>query len=176
MDNVHLAIVIGSTREGRFGPVVANWFADHARHRSDLVVDLVDLADEDVRLGSRIGRADAIVVVTPEYNHAYPAPLKAAIDSLKKEWIAKPIGFVSYGGISGGLRAVEQLRQVFAELHAVTIRDTVSFHGAWARFEDDGSPKEVELVAGAANVLLDELVWWALALRDAKATMPYPAA
>ncbi len=70
------------------------------------------------------------VVVTPEYNHSFPGPLKAAIDRHVTPWQAKPVGFVSYGGISGGLRAVEHLRQVFAELHAVTVRETVSF--IWA--------------------------------------------
>jgi len=65
-----------------------------------------------------IGRA--FVVVTPEYNHGYPAPLKSLIDSVGREWQAKPVAFVSYGGVSGGLRAVEQLRQVFAKLHMVT--------------------------------------------------------
>jgi NADPH-dependent FMN reductase len=63
----------------------------------------------------RIAAAEAFVVVTPEYNHGYPAPLKALIDSSGAEWYAKPIAFVSYGGISGGLRAVEQLRLVFGE-------------------------------------------------------------
>ncbi len=70
----------------------------------------------------RIDRADAFVVVTPEYNHAYPAVLKFMIDCAYAEWQAKPVAFVSYGGISGGLRAVEQLRLVFAELHADAAR------------------------------------------------------
>ena len=69
--------------------------------------------------------------MTPEYNHSFPAALKNVIDWHGPQWHVKPVGFVSYGGISGGLRAVEQLRLVFAELHAVGIRDTVSFHSAW---------------------------------------------
>jgi NAD(P)H-dependent FMN reductase len=80
------------------------------------------------------------VVVTPEYNHGYTAALKQLIDAVKAEWVAKPVGFVSYGGVSGGLRAVEQLRLVFAELHAVTIRDGVSFAMAWNRFDEAGEP------------------------------------
>lgn len=83
----------------------------------------------------RIAAADAVLIVTPEYNHSFPGPLKTSIDSLRDEWKAKPVGFVSYGGIGGGLRAVEALRLVFAELHAVTVRDTVSFHNPWSRFE-----------------------------------------
>lgn len=81
-----------------------------------------------------------------------------AIDSAGAEWHAKPVGFVSYGGMSGGLRAVEQLRTVFAELHAVTVRETVSFHGAWAAFGDDGEPLDADRTAAAATTLLDQLV------------------
>ena len=89
-------------------------------------------------LNERVASCDAFIVVTPEYNHGYPAPLKALIDSFGPEWHAKPVAFVSYGGISGGLRAVEQLRLVFAELHAVTIRESVSFAGAWEQFDPEG--------------------------------------
>ena len=74
------------------------------------------------------------MIVTPEYNHSFPASLKNTIDWFDSEWHAKPVGFVSYGGMAGGQRAVEHLRQVFAELHAVTVRDTLSFHMAWERF------------------------------------------
>jgi len=88
-----LAVIIASVREGRFGPVVADWFVGQAKQRND-----------------------AFVVVTPEYNHGYPGPLKTAIDSVGREWHAKPVGFVCYGGLSGGLRAVEQLRIVFASV------------------------------------------------------------
>jgi NAD(P)H-dependent FMN reductase len=140
-----LAVIVASVREGRFGPVVAGWFIGQAKQRDDVSVDVIDLADTPIpsaNFASRIGAADAFVVVTPEYNHGYPGPLKTAIDSVGREWQAKPVGFVCYGGLSGGLRAVEQLRIVFAELHTVTIRETVSFHGAHGRFDDHGAPRE----------------------------------
>src|SRR5918998_5196989 len=111
-----LAVIVGSVREGPFGPVVAGWFVGQAKQRDDVSVDVIDLADTPIpstNYSSRIGAADAFVVVTPEYNHGYPGPLKTAIDSVGREWQAKPVGFVSYGGLSGGLRAVEQLRVVF---------------------------------------------------------------
>ncbi|MEJ2854988.1 MULTISPECIES: NADPH-dependent FMN reductase [unclassified Saccharothrix] len=188
---IKLAVIVGSTRSGRFAPVVANWFTEQARQRADLDVDVLDLADvglPDVLAGwdeepadevkavsPRLADADAFVVVTPEYNHSFPAPLKSAIDWHNAEWRAKPVGFVSYGGLGGGLRAVEQLRLVFAELHAVTIRDTVSFHGAWTRFGEDGAPLDAEEVNGAAKTMLDQLVWWGTALKDARAKQPYEA-
>jgi len=174
-DRFGLAVMVGSVREGRFCPTVANWFVGRAERRDDLSIDLVDLAalPEPRGFATRVAAADAFVVVTPEYNHGYPGPLKAAIDSASSEWHAKPVGFVSYGGVSGGLRSVEQLRLVFAELHAVTIRETVSFHGARARFDEQGRACDPDAVNAAAGSLLDQLAWWAHALRDARAAHPY---
>jgi NAD(P)H-dependent FMN reductase len=192
-----IAVIVGSVREGRFGPTVAEWFAGQAAGRPDMTVDVVDLAEvplplamaasghaaepepagarERAELSRRLAEADAFVVVTPEYNHSFPAALKNAIDWHHAQWQAKPVGFVSYGGMSGGLRAVEQLRLVFAELHAVTVRDTVSFHGARSRFDDQGQPLSPEDCAGAAKTMLDQLAWWAQALREARAARPYGA-
>ena len=170
-----LAVIIGSTRPGRLGPAVASWFNDQASLRGDIAVDVVDLADPAAPLGPRLDAADGFVVVTPEYNHSFPAPLKQVIDTYSAEWRAKPAAFVSYGGISGGLRAVEQLRQVFAELHVVTIRDTVSLHGVWNHVGPDGRLIEDAARAGAARAMLQRLVWWARALRTARLATPYVA-
>ena len=123
----------------------------------------------------RFAAADAFAVVTPEYNHSYPAGLKNAIDWHNRQWHAKPVGIVSYGGISGGLRATEHLRQVFAELHAVTMRDTVSFHNVWGYLDEGDSLSAPEPSESAAKVLLVQLGWWARALADAKSKVPYPA-
>ncbi|MGW0702632.1 NADPH-dependent FMN reductase [Streptomyces sp. NPDC002867] len=187
-----LAVIVGSNREGRFGPVVADWFLSRAARREDFTVDLVDLAETDLptslsykpspavtaelaKVTPRLAAADAFVVLTPEYNHSFPASLKSLIDWHFGEWQAKPVGFVSYGGMSGGLRAVEQLRQVFAELHAVTVRDTVSFHNAGAHFDDEGNHRDPAGPDAAAKTMLDQLAWWGAALRSAKAAHPYAA-
>jgi NAD(P)H-dependent FMN reductase len=175
---LHLAIIIGSTRPGRFAPTVANWFVAQARRRDDLTLDVIDLAEPGLdasAMSLRVAEADAFVVITPEYNHSFPAPLKNAIDWHSKEWHAKPIGFVSYGGVSGGLRAVEHLRQVFAELHAVTVQRTVSFHSARAQFDQQGLPNDPDRYARSAESMLNQLVWWTRALRDARAARPYMA-
>jgi NAD(P)H-dependent FMN reductase len=100
---IALGVIVGSVRDGRFGPVVADWFVGQARQRDDVGVDVIDLADTpfpSAEFASRIGAADAFVIVTPEYNHGYPGLLKTAIDSVGRERHAKPVGFVSYGGIS----------------------------------------------------------------------------
>ena len=183
-ESMRLAILCGSVREGRFGDTVAHWIARHAREHGGFDVDLIDLADFDIpndmsrnadveEFSRRIDAADAFVVLSPEYNHSYAGPLKTAIDALKHEWKAKPVGFVAYGGMSGGLRAVEALRVVFAELHAVTIRDTVSFHVARTRFDEAGNPVEAEAVATAADTMLNELLWFAHALKTARERHPY---
>lgn len=182
-----LAVIVGSTREGRLGGIIARWFLTQVRQRDDLASELVDLAELDLpaaypsRPGprarwfiDRVERADAFVVVTPEYNHGYPASLKQAIDLPYREWHAKPIAFVSYGGgRAGGVRAVEQLRQVFAELHTVTVRDTVSLARARRLFDETGALHEPAGPEAAAKTMLDRLAWWGRALREARRSHPY---
>ncbi|MFF1922696.1 NADPH-dependent FMN reductase [Streptomyces sp. NPDC058221] len=185
-----VAVILASNREGRFAPVVADWFRSRTDAHPGIETDLVDVAGLDLptalsyrpgsddrvllaEVSARLAAADAFVVITPEYNHSYPAPLKNLIDWHRAEWQAKPVAFVSYGGVSGGLRAVEHLRQVFAELHTVSIRDTVSFHNAGALFDDEGRHRDPAGPDAAAKTLLDQLVWWGRALRDAKEVRPY---
>jgi NAD(P)H-dependent FMN reductase len=193
---LQVGVIIGSVRAGRFADVVAGWFLAEARERDDMEIHVIDLAEPALaaelrlgldrdgldpvpgdapRLAGRIGDMDAFVVVTPEYNHGYPASLKLAVDHVRQEWQAKPVGFVSYGGMAGGSRAVEQLRQVFAELHTVTLRDTVGFTMAWERFDEDGRPHDGDGAAKAAAVLLDQLAWWGATLREGRAARPYAA-
>ena len=123
----------------------------------------------------RLEAADAFVIVTPEYNHSFPAPLKNALDRYGSPWRGRPVGFISYGGLSGGLRAVEQLRLVLAELHGATLRETVSFHNHWERFDDAGRPRDGKATEAAAARFLDQLAWWGEGLRRARAAAPYPA-
>ncbi|MFK4110861.1 NADPH-dependent FMN reductase [Streptomyces sp. NPDC002176] len=186
---LRLAVIVGSTREGRFGGTVASWIAGLAEERDDLSVDVIDLADHDLpsrltatpsqdvlkalsEVTPRLDEADAFVVVTPEYNHSYPASLKTLIDWHYTQWQAKPVGFVSYGGQAGGSRAVEHLRPVFAELHAVTVRDVVGLNMAWEQFDEDGQMTN-EGASVAAKALFNQLVWWGNALRDAREKTPY---
>jgi NAD(P)H-dependent FMN reductase len=184
-DTIRIGLIYGSTRKGRFCDTVARWAAGEIRAQGHYSVHIIDPAEIDLAAPESsisptfwecMAGCDAFVVVTPEYNHGYPAALKMLIDSVGAEWHAKPVAFVSYGGISGGLRAVEQLRLVFAELHAVTIRDSVSFASAWEQFDASGNLRHPERAQRSMAVMLGRLRWWAVALRDARATTPYAAA
>src|SRR5271169_5224210 len=174
-DKIRVALIYGSARKGRFCDKVACWAAEEIERNGQFALEVVDPAVDGPQAGGesgdvpgarslwqRIAEADAFVVVTPEYNHGYPAALKSLIDSVGAEWQAKAVAFVSYGGISGGLRAVEQLRLLFAELHAVTIRDSVSFAGAWEQFDDAGILRQPERAAKTMATLLARLHWWAV--------------
>ncbi|MET7653634.1 NAD(P)H-dependent oxidoreductase [Streptomyces sp. NPDC005486] len=191
-----LVIIVGSVREGRFGPIVASWVAEQAALHGALDVEVVDLAEIDIPLAlpaaspkyagdeyprpagmaaltSALEGADAFIVVTPEYNHSYPASLKAAIDWHFTQWTAKPVAFVSYGGAAGGRHAVLHLENVLTELHAVTIRDGLAFPNYFTAWQD-GRPLDPE-TSGFAKTLLEQLAWWADALRSARDAAPYPA-
>ncbi|WP_280235151.1 NADPH-dependent FMN reductase [Nocardia cyriacigeorgica] len=185
-----LAVIIGSVREGRFGPVVASWFADLARAHGGYDVDVIDLADYEIpmelpaappamdpepqrpvgmsELTERLSAADAYVIVTPDYNRSFPASIKAAIDWYFTQWSGKTVGFVGYSGGSGGLLAIEGLRQVFNELDAHTLREYVSFPRYYLLFDENGSLLEPEEPVAAARTMLDRLHWWATALTLAR--------
>ncbi|WP_129841857.1 NAD(P)H-dependent oxidoreductase [Streptomyces sp. RFCAC02] len=196
MDKKHrLAIITGSVRDGRFGPVVTSWVAGQARAHGGFDVEVVDLADIDIPLAlpaappkyagdsyprpagmapltTALEKADAFIIVTPEYNHSYPASLKAAIDWHFTQWAAKPAAFVSYGGAAGGRHAVLHLENVLTELHAVTIQSGLAFPNYFTAWQD-GAPLDPD-TAGYAKTLLDLLAWWTGALRTAREAVPYP--
>jgi NAD(P)H-dependent FMN reductase len=172
-----LTVIVGSTRPGRAGRPIAEWFVERARRQGDFEVDLADLAEirlplfdepEHPRLrryvndhtkdwSARVDKADAVVFVTPEYNFGYPAVLKNAIDYLHSEWNDKAAGFVSYGGVAAGTRAVQQLKQVVTTLRMVPVVDSVNvpFHAQF--MGGDGVFRPNEPLDAAADAMLSEL-------------------
>jgi NAD(P)H-dependent FMN reductase len=172
-----LAVIVGSIRPGRAGQPIAEWFIDRARSHGGFDVDVADLAEIRLPLmeepnhprlrlytsrhtqewSARIDRADAVVFITPEYNYGYPATLKNAIDYLHQEWQDKPAGFVSYGGVAAGTRAVQQLKQVITTLKMVPVAEsvTIPFH---TEFIHDGRFHANEVLEQAVTAMLDELV------------------
>jgi NAD(P)H-dependent FMN reductase len=192
---VPVAVIVGSTRDDRIGGRVGEWFVGEVEAHGGFVVDVIDLHAIDAalpehlpaghpargdyppevrRLADRIAAADGFVLVTPEYNHGYPGSLKDAIDLVNAEWRAKPVAYVSYGGLSGGIRAVEQLRQVMVELHTVSIRDSVHLQFAPRAFRKGTVPDDPDgMIADGVRALLRRLDWWARALSRARADAPY---
>ena len=100
--------------------------------------------------------------------HGYPAILKSALDATYGEWVRRPVSFVSYGGWSGGTRAVEQLRQVVVELQMAPVRGSVVLQFAPRLFDEDGRLQNAEFFEAAATRMLDDLAWWAAALKEAR--------
>lgn len=188
---LNLAVVIGSTRPGRIGPKVADWFAGIARSDLRFEVDLVDLADfgfplpmaegmprrgdyhpQAIPFAARMAAADAFVFVTPEYNHGYSAALKSALDAIYREWVMKPAGFVSYGGISGGINATQQLRQICGELQLHDIQASVAIPLVSSAFDEAGNLVNPH-TANSATAMLNQLEWWATTLNDGRANHPF---
>ena len=185
MNNQRLkvAIIIGSTRPGRNGEAVGRWIYEKAKNRDDAEYELVDIKDYNLPLldeaippsmgrysnehtkiwSTKIDSFDAYVFVTPEYNHGIPGALKNAIDFLFKEWNNKVAGFVGYGS-AGGVRAVEQLRLVMAEVKVATVRAQVQL-SLFTDFENFSTFKPHEIHVKSTNNMLDEVISWASAMK-----------
>jgi NAD(P)H-dependent FMN reductase len=180
---IKIAIILGSTRPGRNGEAVAKWVYEVAQKRSDAAFELVDIKDFNLPLldepvppsmgqhskphtktwAAEIDNFDGYVFVTPEYNHGISGALKNAIDFLFAEWNNKAAGFVSYGG-AGGVRAVEQLRLVLAEVQIATVRLQVSL-SMYTDFENFSVFKPDSRKETSVNDMLDQLVAWSGALK-----------
>lgn len=185
----HIGIVIGSTREGRFADKPAQWFHGMAGERNDLTAELLDLRDYPMpffdeplspawapvkneaaqRWAQKLATLDGLVVITAEYNHGPTAVLKNAFDYAYKEFARKPIGFVGYGGV-GAARAVEQLRLVATEVQMAPVRNAVhigmaEFMGLW---REGKAFADYPHLAQSAKGLLDDMAWWARALKTAR--------
>jgi len=180
-----LNIIIASTRPGRVGPVFARWFENFAREHSRFAPVLVDLADFNLpvfdepkhpRLGqyekdhtkawaASVDAADAFVFVTPEYDYFAPPALVNAITFLSREWQYKPAGFLSYGGISGGLRAVQTEKLLLTSLKVVPIPEGVPLPNYPQFLNEDGAFVPNDMVTGGARIMLDELHRWSVALK-----------
>ena len=183
-----LNIIIGSTRPGRVGPVIAEWLSEAAAEHGKFAVELVDLADFDLplldeaahpatrqyaneptkRWSASVASADAFLFVTPEYDYFAPAALVNAVQVLLHEWLYKPAGVLSYGGVSGGLRSAQVLRQLLSNVNVHALPRVVPVH-FFQQFIDDGGFRPSEQIQDGVNGMLDELHKWARALRTIRA-------
>lgn len=180
-----LHIIICSTRPGRIGPSVAQWFNDFAANHGNFDAQLVDLADFNLPIydepmhpaqqnyqnahtiawAKSVNAADAYAFVTPEYNYYPPASLVNALDYVYREWNYKPCGFVSYGGASGGLRAVQAAKLQVTTLKMMPMVEGVMVPMAASLIDDSGAFQSNELIDNSAATLLDELHRWTIGLK-----------
>ncbi len=172
-----LMIVIASTRPGRVGLPVAQWFEGRARDHGGFEIDVADLLEIGLpfvdepnhpRLreytkrhtkewSARVEAADAFAFVTPEYNYGLPAPLKNALDYLHHEWAYRPVGFVSYGGVSAGTRSVQMAKQVVTTLRMYPVFEAVSIPFVKNFIDEEEQVQANETMERAADAMLDEL-------------------
>jgi NAD(P)H-dependent FMN reductase len=188
-----IQVILASTREGRFGEKAAAWLMDRLSARADMAVELVDLRDHPLPIfnqaappartlrdypneaiakwGSTVDAADGYMVVTPEYNHGYPASLKSALDYIFPELNRKPMAFVGYGNV-GGARAIEQLRLVAVEFEMAPLRHAIHILPELMIPARGAEPFDVEMFA-SLDERLDraaiDLVWWARTLAAGRA-------
>jgi NAD(P)H-dependent FMN reductase len=186
-----IKVILGSTREQRFGEQPAKWITEKAKTKG-LDVELLDLRDYPLpffnepmsptaamakegaypypvsaKWTGKIAEADGFIFVTPEYNHGYPAVMKNAFDYVAREWNKKPVAFVGYGTV-GGARAVEQWRPVTTEQQMVPIRTAVSIIAPWMLPKNADGMTDLSSSDATADQMLDQLIWWADALKAAR--------
>jgi NAD(P)H-dependent FMN reductase len=188
-----LAVVVGSTRDGRAGAPIAEWFDGIARKHGAFDVTLLDLRAIDLPLlrepehprlqkyrdaptvdwSRRIAAADAFVFVTPEYNFRPSPALVNALDHLYVEWNYKAAGFVSYGGVSGGLRSVQMTKQIATTLKMVPLVEAVAIP-FYTQFLDKATLRfdPGETHEKSATTMLNELVRWTDALKVLRPPAP----
>ncbi|WP_407495736.1 NADPH-dependent FMN reductase [Pseudooceanicola sp. MF1-13] len=184
-----LNIIICSTRPGRVGPKIATWVEAAAKANGEFDVSLVDLATFDLplldepdhprlqkyqnettkRWSESVKDAEAFIFVTPEYNYFPPASIVNAMQVIVAEWGRKPAAVVSYGGISGGLRAAQMLRHLMSSVNLHPIPQTVPVPLIMGNFfDEDGAFKPTQPMEDGAKTLLDELLFWAKSLNTAR--------
>lgn len=180
-----LQTIICSTRPGRLGTSVARWFHDFATSYGGFDTELIDLAEFNLpvyneprhprlaqyehehtkRWSESVSAADAYVFVTPEYNHSPVPALVNALNYIYKEWNYKPCGFVSYGGVSGGLRAVQATKMMVTTLKMMPMVEIVAIPMVQKQIEKNGDFSSNKLIDDSARTMLEELLRWAEALK-----------
>ena len=185
-----LHTIICSTRPGRVGPAVARWFHDFAKSHGKFDAELVDLADFKLpvydepnhprmqkyahehtkKWAASVAAADAYVFVTPEYNYGPPPSLVNALTYVSVEWGYKPCGFAGYGGVSGGLRAVQTTKSWITTLRMVPVTEGVAVPMVAGMLDEAKTTfASNDLINLSAKQMLDELHKWAGALKPMRA-------
>jgi NAD(P)H-dependent FMN reductase len=184
-------VILGSTRQGRFGVQPAEWIMELSKEYPQATFELVDLAEinlpmfddatppslvegdnyekESTRKWAKIiGEADGFIIVTAEYNFGVPAALKNAIDTVSNEWGYKPVAFVSYGTAPGGARAVEHLRGSAGWLRMYDLREQVIIANYWAQLDAEGKFTPTDSQIHGAQAMFDAIVFWSEHMKEAR--------
>jgi NAD(P)H-dependent FMN reductase len=181
----NLKIITSTTRPGRSGVAVEKWFTELAKTKHEFNVELLDLSvinlpfmdepnhprmqkyqhEHTKKWSAKINEADAFIIVLAEYNFAFPAPIKNALDFLFNEWMHKPVGFVSYGGVSGGLRSTQMLKQVVTTMSMVPITAQVNIPFFAKLIDENGVFQANEVIIKSAEHTLMELEKWSVILK-----------
>ncbi len=184
-----LLVVVASTRQGRVGPAVADWFRRAAETSGHFDVEVADLREVDLPFldgaehpghrhysddrtwnwSYRVDRADAIVVVSPEYDYSVPASLLNAQQKLYLEWSSKPLGLVTYGGISGGLRAAQTIRTVASTLLMFVVETSVAVPFVEEHLDSERRFHATDSHERATAAMCDELLRVASAFESLRA-------
>lgn len=180
MTQPKLGIIVGSTRPCRLGGPIGHWMLDRASRHGVFDSELIDLAEVNLpfldepnhprmrhytqphtfQWSARIDELESFIFVTPEYNHGFPAPLKNALDFLHQEWLYKPAGIVSYGGLSGGTRAAQMLKPVLTALKMMPMFESVAVTNARAIVDPNRGVAATPAMNEAADRMLNELERW----------------
>lgn len=188
---LNLKIIQVSTREGRKGEAISQWFTELAKKHPAFEVELIDLAEVSLPMfdepnhprfanytkqhtkdwSAMISPADAFVIVTAEYNFSFPASIKNALDYLYNEWNYKAVGFVSYGGVAAGTRAVQMLKQVVTALKMMPVVESVNIPFFTKYLDESGRFNADEGQVKSAENMLNELARWAEALKGMRAKL-----
>ncbi len=181
-----LKIITSTTRENAQGIKIANWVNDYVKNNSDFNVELLDLKAINLPLmdephhprlkkyqhehtkkwSEKIDEADAYIIILSEYNFGFPAPIKNALDYLFNEWKYKPVGFVSYGGVSGGLRATQMLKQVVTTLSMMPLAEQVNIPFFSKLIDENGVFQTNEIIEKSLGNMLNELNKWSTVMKS----------
>ena len=180
-----LTVVLASVRDGRAGEAIAQWFVTRAKEHGKFDIEMADLKELNLpimnepqhprlkkyvhesskRWSGIVGGSDAFVFVTPEYNYTMPPALVNALDTLYHEWTYKPVGFVSYGGVSGGIRSVQTAKLMVTGFKMMPMVEAVNIP-FYSQLMQDGVFKSNETHDKAVGPMLDELARWSEALKS----------
>ncbi len=176
-----IPVLLGTPRQGRFSEHAARFIFEETRDRSGVETELIDVRNlplttsdagesiKDSRFSATVARADALIIVTPEYNHSFPGILKHVLDTNLKEYIHKAVGVCGVSaGIFGGARAIENLLPTLRELGLVTIFWDVNFPKVHNSFDSDGKLKDLEGKRRHFDQFIKELIWMAKTLRHGR--------